>query len=148
MFDHIPLVLAQDTKAPTAKQSAGAGKGDAATKQGASSTPGQPVGKQAGKSQGSPFGNSFIFIMLGLMVLMILMTSSGSRKEKRRRKEMLSALRKGDKIETVGGIIGSIIEVTDQHLVVKVDENNNTRLKFGRGAIKTVLQGKDVEEQS
>jgi preprotein translocase subunit YajC len=49
---------------------------------------------------------------------------------------MLSALAKGDKVTSIGGICGTVVEVRDDELVVKVDENNNMRLRFARWAIR------------
>jgi len=52
---------------------------------------------------------------------------------------MLAALKKGDKVQTAGGILGTVVEVRDSEVVVKVDENANTRLRFARSAIQAVL---------
>jgi len=49
---------------------------------------------------------------------------------------MLSALKKGDKIVTIGGIHGTIQTVKEQTVIVKVDED--TKLEFNRSAISTV----------
>ena len=45
-------------------------------------------------------------------------------------------LKKGDKVTSIGGICGTVVEVRDDELVVKVDENNNIRLRFSRWAIR------------
>jgi preprotein translocase subunit YajC len=49
---------------------------------------------------------------------------------------MLSALKKGDKIVTIGGIHGVIQNVKESSVIVKVDEN--TKLEFSRSAISGV----------
>ena len=51
---------------------------------------------------------------------------------------MLNELKKGDKITTIGGIVGTVIEVRDDEVTVKVDETNNIRMKFARWAIRGV----------
>lgn len=92
---------------------------------------------------GSFFGGSEIWILaIGFIVIMYVFILTNSRKEKRNRAEMLAKLRKGVKIETVGGVLGTVLEVRDNELVVKVDENNNTRMRFARAAVKTVLDDK------
>jgi preprotein translocase subunit YajC len=40
---------------------------------------------------------------------------------------------------TAGGILGSVVEVRDTEVVLKVDESSNTKIKFTRDAIKRVL---------
>ena len=94
--------------------------------------------------RGGPKLVMFLFLMLGLVLMFVLMSGS-QRKEKRKRKEMLSSLKKGDKVQTIGGILGSVVEVKDTHVVVKVDENSNTRLKFSRSAVQTVVDRPDKE---
>jgi preprotein translocase subunit YajC len=49
---------------------------------------------------------------------------------------MLSALKKGDKITTIGGIHGVIQSVKEHSVIVKVDED--TKIEFSRSAISGV----------
>ncbi|MNJ81903.1 preprotein translocase subunit YajC [compost metagenome] len=46
---------------------------------------------------------------------------------------MLSALKKGDKIVTIGGLHGTILEITNDTAVLQV--NDVTKLTFERSAI-------------
>ena len=54
--------------------------------------------------------------------------------------EMLNSLRKGDKVCTVGGMFGTIAELREDEVTIKVDEN--TRIKFTRAAIQRVVEQK------
>ncbi len=49
---------------------------------------------------------------------------------------MLNALKKGDKVITIGGIHGTISSVKEKTVIVKVDDN--CKLEFNRTAISTV----------
>ncbi len=49
---------------------------------------------------------------------------------------MLNALKKGDKVITIGGIHGTVSSVKDNTVIVKVDEN--CKLEFNRSAISSV----------
>jgi len=60
-------------------------------------------------------------------------------KEQKQREAMLRNLQKHDRVMTIGGIIGTVMEVREDEVIVKVDDNNNTRVKFGRAAIQRVL---------
>ena len=51
---------------------------------------------------------------------------------------MLATLAKGAKVTTVGGVLGTVVEVRDEEVVVKVDENSNTRMRFAKSAINAV----------
>ena len=79
-----------------------------------------------------------LLLMLGAFVLLWLWMGRGKNKEAKKRNEMLSALKKGDKITTIGGVIGTVIEMRDDEILVKVDDSANVRMKFARWAIRGV----------
>lgn len=97
----------------------------------------------------SPFGGGgFLFILLLLMGFMILTTVFGGRKEKKRRAEMLSSLKRHDEVVTIGGVIGTVAEVHDDRVVLKVDESNNTKVRVTKAAIQSVLKSSGSRESS
>lgn len=101
----------------------------------------QPAGEGDGppaKPQGLLGGPMFWVVMLGMIVLWIVLLGGGSRKQKKRQAEMLASMTKGSKVVTIGGIKGSVVEVRDDEVLVKVDESANTRLRFSRDAIRSV----------
>lgn len=57
-------------------------------------------------------------------------------KKQKQRGSMLNALKKGDKVTTVGGLHGTIAEITDDTIVLKV--NDVTKLTFDRSSINNV----------
>ena len=61
-------------------------------------------------------------------------------KEQKRREQMLREVKKYDKVMTIGGIIGTVMEVRDDEVTVKVDDSTNTRMRFSRGSIQRVLK--------
>lgn len=88
-----------------------------------------------------PFGPNFLLIgMFALFAVIIFTQISAGRKEKKARAEMMNALGKHDKVQTVGGIIGSIIEIKGDELTLRVDETTNTRIKVARSAVQKVLK--------
>jgi len=94
------------------------------------------------------FGDQyFLFIMLGALVLMFLLSSRSKKKQEQKRKDQLSSMKKGDRVQTIGGIIGTIIEVKPDEVVVKVDEQNNVRMRFIPAAIAQVGEVKGAEEK-
>jgi preprotein translocase subunit YajC len=76
------------------------------------------------------------FIFLGLMfVLMYLILFRGPRKKQQQHKQMIQALAKNDRVQTIGGIIGTVVDIKDDEITVKIDESNNTKMKIVRSAI-------------
>lgn len=101
-----------------------------------------------GPADGQQKNNSWIFMLVAAAFFVLIIWSSRKpKKEEQRRREMLANLKKGDKVTTIGGIVGTIIETRDDELVVKVDENSNTRMHFARWAIRQVGEPKADEEK-
>ncbi len=79
---------------------------------------------------------------VGLILMLVVFYAfmfRGSRKEKQKRRDMLANIKKGDRVMTIGGIIGSVVNVKDDEIMLKVDESTNTKVSFVRGAIQKVL---------
>ena len=77
--------------------------------------------------------------LLAAMIFLFWWMSRGQRKERKRYQEMLANLKKNDRVQTVGGILGTVLEVRDTDVVLKVDESSNVKIRFARNAIKEVL---------
>lgn len=83
----------------------------------------------------------FIFLMmLGLLVFMIVMSVTQGRKQKRQRAELLGSLKKQDRVQTIGGVIGTVAELHDDEVVLRVDDSSNTRIRFSKTAVQQVLK--------
>lgn len=102
-----------------------------------------PTGKPSGG-----FDAFLPLIFLAIIAVFWFMMMSSQRKEKKRREAMLTSLNKGDKVLTLGGMIGTVVEVRESEVVLKVDEAGNTRIKFSRAAIQTVLTDKTEPAKS
>src|SRR5262245_44735437 len=83
--------------------------------------------------------NNQIFILVLIMAVMWFFVLRGKRNQDKARKDMLSELKKGDRVQTIGGIIGTVVEAREDSVLVKVDESNNTKIRFSRPAIHRVL---------
>ncbi|MHC5009084.1 MAG: preprotein translocase subunit YajC [Planctomycetota bacterium] len=98
-----------------------------------------PGGPGGGAPGGAAMPNYLFPMLLLFLVMMILFTVFGQRRDKKKRAAMLGSVKKHDKVQTVGGVIGSIVEVKSDTIVVKVDESTNTRITFARSSIQHVL---------
>ena len=57
-------------------------------------------------------------------------------KKQKARNAMLGQLKKGDKVVTIGGLHGTVLELTDDTVVLKV--NDVTKLTYERSAVNSV----------
>lgn len=80
------------------------------------------------------FNSQLLFIGL-MVVVMYLLLFRGPRKKQQKHKQMVQSLQKNDKIRTIGGIIGTIVEVKDDEITLKIDESNNTKIKIAISAV-------------
>ncbi len=90
------------------------------------------------------FLKSFLPILAAIGVLYFFMFRGG-RKDQKRLKQMLENLKRNDRIQSIGGIRGTVVDVRDDEVVIKVDESNNVRMRFARSAIKEVFSEDKAE---
>ncbi len=78
------------------------------------------------------------FITFGLVILIFyFLIIRPQNKKQKETKKMLSALKKGDKVVSIGGVHGTVVAVKEQTTVVKVDDN--IKLEFSKSAISSVV---------
>jgi preprotein translocase subunit YajC len=58
---------------------------------------------------------------------------------------MLGSLKKGDKVVTIGGLHGTVVDLTEDRVTLKV--NDNTRLVFERSAINSIVSADSGAEE-
>jgi preprotein translocase subunit YajC len=94
-----------------------------------------------------PFVNNPILLIAGgLMIFMLFSGKNKTRGEEKQRQEMLKQLKRGDRIQTAGGIQGAVTRVEENRVEVKVDESSNTKIWFSRGSIFKVIESSDKEK--
>lgn len=105
----------------------------------------RPVATGATGADGAPVppadpGFNILLLLLPILVLMVVFSAMGSRRERKRREALLAAVKKHDRVQTIGGVIGSVVELKPDTVVLKVDENSNLRMTFARSAIQQILK--------
>ncbi len=75
-----------------------------------------------------------IIIMFAIFYFLLIRPQQ---KRTKQRNAMLAALKKGDKIVTIGGVHGTIQEIADDTVTVRIAHNVN--VTFDRGAVNTVV---------
>lgn len=88
--------------------------------------------------------SQFFPIILGMAVLMFFLSRGGKNKD-RAREDMLKQLKRGDRIQTIGGILGTVLRAEETRVEIKVDESNNTKIWFARSAIAKVVEAENAE---
>jgi preprotein translocase subunit YajC len=96
---------------------------------------------QVAMAPGGEGGNSLIS-MLVLMAVLIgiwyFLIIGPERKRRAKLQELISSLKTGDKVITVGGIHGTVAGATDKTVILRVSDQ--VKIEFSRQAIGTVIQ--------
>jgi len=89
-----------------------------------------------------PYWPQLAWLVL-IFAVMYLLLLRGPRKREQQQKQMVQSLEKNDKVRTIGGILGTVVEVKGDEVILKVDESNNTKIRVSLSAI-----GKNLSKDS
>ena len=95
-----------------------------------------PAYAQAGGAQRDFDLISLMPLLLIFVVFYFLLIRPQQKKMKQHR-ELISALKRGDRVLTAGGIIGSVVKVEDAELLVEIAKD--VRVRVARSTISDVL---------
>jgi len=84
----------------------------------------------------------FMVLLFGIFYVFLILPQ---RRREKERRAMLSALRKNDKVVTIGGIHGVVHSIKDDRVVIKVDEN--TKITVSMSAIAGVERAKEEDKK-
>lgn len=88
----------------------------------------------AAQAQGG--GYSFLISMALVFVVFWFLMIMPQRKQQKQRNTMLGNLKKGDKVVTIGGIHGEIVEFDEEDIKLRVADK--VEIKFAKSAISRV----------
>lgn len=97
----------------------------------------------AGNATGGSGYLSFVYIAIMFVALYFLLLRPQQKRQKRTN-AMQSSLKKGDKVVTIGGLHGTVMELDNETVVIRV--NDATKMTFNRSAISTVVSSTAAEE--
>lgn len=92
-----------------------------------------PQGLLSGLNNFMNGGGLLIVLMIGMFALMII----PQRKREKKIKDMLAAIKVGDRVRTIGGIYGTVSAIKEDIITLMVGPDK-VRLVFARGAIANV----------
>ncbi len=131
MLEFVPETLALQDALTNSVSGTGPAPGTAAS---GTAAPAGPIAPPPA----NPFG--LLGPILLVVVFMLGFSMLTSRKEKKRRKQLLASIKKGEKVLTIGGIIGTIADVRDDEVILRIDESSNVKMRVTRSSIQTVLK--------
>jgi preprotein translocase subunit YajC len=99
------------------------------------------------QQEGSPF--SMLFPFMVILVLGYFLLFRPMQRQEKQRREIIAALKKGDKIVTSAGIIGVVVAIKDKEdeVSLRIDDNANVRLRVTKSSIARVLGGEEAAKE-
>ncbi len=96
---------------------------------------------------GGPAGAFFVqlIFLIGIFAIFYFLMIRPQQKARKRHQEFLANLKKGDKVITSGGIWGTVVEIGDETVTLKVDAN--TRITFTKEAIASYQPKKEEKPE-
>ena len=90
--------------------------------------------------QSSSPGGSFMALwpFLAIFAIMYFLILRPQQKKQKKHQQMISELKKGDKVITAGGIYGTIVGIKEKTIIVKVDEN--VKLELTRSSVSSKVE--------
>ena len=86
--------------------------------------------------------------LMAVVLIFMVFSMNSKRRQERDRKKLIDDLKRGDRVQTIGGILGTVVDVRDGEVVLKVDESSNTKIKFSRSAIHRVVEEEKTEAKT
>jgi preprotein translocase subunit YajC len=97
---------------------------------------------QAAQSQSPQAGWINIAMMVAVVAVVYLFMIRPQTKRQKEERKFREALKKGDKVVTIGGMHGRIVNIDDASVLLEVDEG--IKLRFERAAIRSYVDGEST----
>lgn len=82
-------------------------------------------------------------MLIAIIVVMWLFMIRPQRKQQKELQKFRDGLKRGDKVVTVGGIYGTVVEVKDNTLILEID--SNVKIKVAKNSV--VKDFSDTQQQ-
>jgi preprotein translocase subunit YajC len=82
-------------------------------------------------------GGGFFFLvpLIFVGIIFYLLLIRPQKREREKQDQILRALKKNDRVVTIGGVVGTIVNIEPESEVVTLKVDDNTRMVFLRSAI-------------
>ena len=83
-----------------------------------------------------PFDPTMIIMLVAMIAIFYFLMIRPENKRKKEAEQMRSAVKKGDEIVTIGGIVGTVVDVKEDKFVIETSADR-VRIEFCKWALST-----------
>ena len=89
----------------------------------------------AGMDAGTGMGSTMVMLVVMLAVFYFMLIRPEN-KRKKEAEEMRASVKKGDKVTTIGGIVGTVVDVKENNIVIETSADQ-VRIEIAKWALST-----------
>ena len=90
----------------------------------------------------------FLPLMIIMFAVMYFLIIRPQKQKEKKRQEMISNVRKQDRIVTAGGVHGVVVSVKENEVIVRVDDAKDVKIKVDKSALTSVSVPKGGNEEA
>ncbi len=91
---------------------------------------------------------SMLPLMIIMFAVMYFLILRPQKQKEKKRQEMISNVRKQDRIVTAGGVHGVVTSVKENDIIVRIDDAKDVKIKIEKSAVTSVSVPKGEQEVS
>jgi preprotein translocase subunit YajC len=88
-------------------------------------------------TQGNPM-MQFLPLMVIMFAVMYFLIIRPQKQKEKKRQEMITNVRKQDRVVTAGGVHGVCVSVKENEVIVRVDDSKDVKMKIDKSALTSV----------
>ena len=90
----------------------------------------------------------FLPLMIIMFAVMYFLIIRPQKQKEKKRQEMISNVRKQDRIITAGGVHGVVVTVKENDVIVRIDDAKDVKIKVDKSALTSVSVPKGEKEDA
>jgi preprotein translocase subunit YajC len=103
------------------------------------------TGGQAGGGFEQLYGMLMLIVPMGLFFYFFMIRPESKRRKER--EQVLNSVKVKDKVVTIGGLHGTVVDVEPTEIVILVDPKKDVKLRFRRSAVDSVESSERGEKK-
>ena len=83
---------------------------------------------------------------VAIVVIFFWLMNRSQRKKQEEREQMLDSIEPGDRVVTIGGIYGKVVEKEDDRFVLRINDEKDIKITISRGGLSGLQEDEEEEE--
>jgi preprotein translocase subunit YajC len=90
----------------------------------------------------------FLPLMIIMFAVMYFLIIRPQKQKEKKRQQMITNVRKQDRVVTAGGVHGVVVSVKENEVIVRIDDAKDVKIKIDKSAITSISVPKGEQEEA